>query len=178
MKKLFIIAVIALCAITARGQVSSLRTNTLMLATGTINAGIDVRLSHNVSLDIMAFGNPIKTPTLGLQHLAVQPSIRYWILETTIGPFFSAHPTLVFYNIANQKWQYRGYGAGLGFSWGYQWIISNQFSFSVEVGAGFMYSNDRQDSLELDYRQDQIIRYNQRVSLVPTKLEAAIIYHF
>lgn len=174
---ILIVLAVVLCT-TARAQFSAVRTNALMWATGTINAGIDVRVHNNVSLDFYAFYNPIQTPDLRMQTLGFQPSVRYWLYETQVGPFFSVHGTVASYNVGNRQFHYKGFLAGAGVSYGYNWILSKRWSVGVEIGIGAVYMSDTKRDYYTHYTDDEYVYHNRRWTVAPTKAEVSFIYLF
>ncbi len=58
MKKIILALLLLICFSTAKAQYTAVRVNTLALATGTINAGVDIALSDKWSLDISSVWNP------------------------------------------------------------------------------------------------------------------------
>lgn len=178
MRKYIFIILAVLSVGMARAQFSAVRTNALMWATGTINAGIDVRVHNNVSLDLFAFGNPIKTPNFSMQTIGFQPSVRYWFYETQVGPFVSVHGTLAGYDVGNAESHYRGFMAGAGVSYGYNWILSKRWSVGVEIGIGALYISDAKRDYYTHYTDDEYIYHNRRWTVAPTKAEVSFVYLF
>lgn len=176
-KYILIIIAIVSCGL-ANAQFSAVRTNALSWATGTINVGVDIRLHNNVSLDLYAYCNPIYAPAIRSQIVGFQPAIRYWLYETQVGPFFGIHGTFAGYDVGNKEFHYRGYFAGVGVSYGYNWILSKRWSMGVELGIGAVYMNDVKRDYSTHYTEDEMIYHYKRWTAAPTKAEVSFIYLF
>lgn len=119
-KTLIIILLACFCGITAgRAQFYSVKTNAALLAVGTVNAGTELSLGKQWSLDISGYWNPIKTDRFSARAWYIQPGVRYWLFEHFVGHFFASHLAAGKYNVGNNRWYYKGRFAGIGFSYGY-----------------------------------------------------------
>lgn len=163
---------------TARAQFYGVKVNTLGLATGTVNGGVEFALDKQWSFDVSAYWNPIKTDRFSAKFWYVQPGVRYWRYEHFVGPFYAAHLAYGRYNVGNDRWHYKGWFAGLGFSYGYTWMLSKQWNFTLEGGLGFYFMRDRKRFYETDdWTPVRIVHY-RRVVLAPSKLEVTFSYLF
>lgn len=86
---------------TAGAQFYGIKTNTLALATGTVNAGFEISVSRNISLDMSVYFNPIKSEQIQMQAFVLQPAVRYWMYQSFAGHFLSAHLAYANYKIGN-----------------------------------------------------------------------------
>lgn len=178
-KKIIILAALLICAVTGvRAQFYGVKANTLGLATGTVNAGVEFSLGKQYSLDVSAYFNPIKTDKFSSQFWYVQPGVRYWRYEHFVGPFYAAHIAYGRYTVGNDRWHYKGWFAGLGVSYGYTWILSKQWNFTLEGGLGLYYMRDTKRFCEYDDWQPIRIVHYKRVVLAPSKLEVSFSYLF
>lgn len=118
-------AIIILCLLflgsftDAKAQFYGVKTNALYLGTGTINAGFETSVGKQWSVDISGYWNPVSTKKMSTRAWYVQPAIRYWQYEHFVGPFWSVHLAYGRYNVGNDRWHYKGWFSGLGFSYGY-----------------------------------------------------------
>ena len=55
------------------------KTNLLYWCTGTINAGLEVRVSRHYTINVEGEINPLAFGEKSLKHYAIQPEIRYWM---------------------------------------------------------------------------------------------------
>lgn len=163
---------------TARGQFYSMRINGLALLTGTINVGAGISLNKKTSLDLALMGNPIKTDNFSLQFAAFQPGARFWLSQTNYAHFFGIHLTAAYYNVANTDYRYEGLTAGLGFSWGYAWLISKRMNIAIELGASVLYMSDKKQAVYTPPAQDLYIYHGRRIAVAPTKCEVSFVYLF
>lgn len=135
---------ITACAIVALGyaaaadaQTSAVKTNTLYLATTTLNAAIETSLGKRTTAELAAAYNPWTFRSDKKMHLLLlQPEIKFWTCERYEGSFWGIHlHGAQFYGGFSSK-LYDGYLAGAGISYGYDWILSNHWNLEAEIGAG------------------------------------------
>ena len=159
-KKLFFAALllcVSLCTYAqteigkGKAPVVGLKTNLPYWGTATFNAGLEFRLAKKWSLDIEAGFNPFDgknddgTYDRSLKHLRIQPELRYWFCEANNGHFLGLHVPYYLYNVADVKLigledeRREGWGAGVGLSYGYQWMLSKHWSMEATVGVGHIY---------------------------------------
>ena len=89
MKKLFIALLFALATgATASAQYTTVRTNVLGLATGTVNVGVDVAVADKWSVDVSGYWNLISTERLQFNVLVGTVAVRRWRFEPHVGLFY------------------------------------------------------------------------------------------
>ena len=94
MKKLFIALLFALATgATASAQYTTVRTNVLGLATGTVNVGVDVAVADKWSVDVSGYWNLISTERLQFNVLVGTVAVRRWRFEPHVGLFYGIHAT-------------------------------------------------------------------------------------
>lgn len=163
----------------------AIKTNLLYDATTTFNLGLEFRLSDYLSLDLSANYNPWTfSDNKKFKHLLIQPELRYWIYEPFNGHFLGGHFLYSNFNAGNldlptdilpglQDSRYRGNGYGVGFTYGYQWILSPRWSLESSFGFGYAY---------LDYTRYECRRCGKNLGKGykhywgPTKLSLSLIY--
>ncbi len=135
----------------SKAPVVGIKTNIPYWGTATFNAGLEFRLAKKWSLDIEAGFNPFDgknddgTYDRSLKHLRIQPELRYWFCEANNGHFLGLHVPYYLYNVADAKLldlegeRREGWGAGVGLSYGYQWMLSKHWSMEATVGVGYIY---------------------------------------
>lgn len=143
-KSLFLsLLLLSAAAPPATAQFYGIKSNVLMLAVGTINAGFEVSLSDRYTLDVSAYWNPVRTRSVQMQVLAIQPGVRRWLYEAYAGHFFCTHLTVARYNIGGSRHYTRGWLTGVGFSYGHSWLLSRRWNLTLEAGIGLFYADDR-----------------------------------
>lgn len=178
-KTIVILSLILLCSVTgAKAQFYGIKTNTVLLATGTINAGFEMSVSKQWSIDVPVYWNLINTNKFSSRFWYVQPGVRYWRYEHFVGPFYAAHAAYGRYNVGNDRWHYKGWFSGLGFSYGYTWILSKRWNLTAEGGLGFYFMRDRKRYYEIDDWEPECIRNYRRFVVAPSKLEVSFTYLF
>lgn len=178
-KKLIITAILALCALTgAQAQYYGIKTNAAMLPTGTVNAGFEVSLAKQWSLDVSGYWNPISTDKLSAKFWYVQPGVRYWRYEHFVGPFIGGHATYGQYTVGNDRWYYDGWFTGAGVSAGYSWILTDRWNFTLEGGLGLYYMCDTKYWHDYSDWEKICVRHYRRVVLAPSKIEASFSFLF
>lgn len=123
-----------------------LKTNLVYDATATFNLGAEFRLSDYLTLDASINYNPWTfSENRKYKHLLIQPELRYWIHEPFNGHFLGSHLLYSRYNAGNLPFgslrdsRYQGNAYGVGFSYGYQWLLSSRWSMEATLGMGYIY---------------------------------------
>ena len=164
----------------AVAQQCAVTTNGLYWFTATPNIGIEYGFRKRFSVALTGNYNPFTfKDNLKMKHWLVQPEFRYWLSESFKGHFFGAHFSAGTYNFGNLPFgsmkdhRYEGELLGGGFTYGYQWIVSNRVNIGAEIGAGY---------LHLDYNKfycqtcgDRIDHFRSNY-FGPTKIAVSIIY--
>jgi hypothetical protein len=161
------------------------KTNMLYDLTSTVNLGAEVRLSGYLSLDVSVNYNPWTYSKNGkLKHFLLQPELRYWIYEPFNGHYLASHVMYSRFNIGNpnlpfnllsglDNYRYQGNAYGVGFSYGYQWILSRRWNLEASIGLGYLY---------LDYSRYECRTCGRKLAeeskhfIVPTKVGISLIY--
>lgn len=178
MKKIVIILLLVLTVNTASAQYSAIRVNALGLATGTINAGVDVAMSQKWSIDLSGYWNPIDTKNLRAKILGATVGVRRWRFEPHVGFFWGVHSSIARYRIGNGHTRYNGWMVGAGSSLGYSWMIARRWNFSLEGGLGIFYMDDTRWHPDPSPYDDIRLEHYRRVVLAPSKLEVSFSYLF
>lgn len=141
---IFIIWMITIQGISA--QQVGVKSNLLYDATSTFNLGLEIGLAPKWTLELPVNYNPWDFPeNRKLKHWDVQPEARYWFCEKFNGHFVGLHAVVAGYNVGGlkvfglEKHRYEGNLYGGGFSYGYQWILTNHWSIEATVGVGYLY---------------------------------------
>lgn len=80
-----------------------------------------------------------------LKHLRLHPELRYWFCESFHKHFLGLHIPYLLYNVSDVKLlgveneRSQGWGTGVGFSYGYQWLLSKHWNLEATVGVGYLY---------------------------------------
>ncbi|MFI3265249.1 MAG: DUF3575 domain-containing protein [Rikenellaceae bacterium] len=169
MKKIIFIMLLSLTTSVASAQYTAVKVNTIALATGTLNAGVDVAVSEKWSIGVAGSWNPI------LDHsTAITAGVKRWRFEPNVGWFWGVHSVYSSFEF-NEK---IGFAVGAGSSVGYSWILSRRWNFSLEGGLGLFFIHDRWLLPDTSPLEDIIIRHRKRVMLLPSKVEASFSYLF
>lgn len=169
-----LIAIITLSVSRANAQYSAIRVNTLGLATGTINVGVDVAVADKWSIDFSAYYNPIPK----INTLAFTAGVRRWRFEPHVGAFWGLHSTTARYDIGNNTNHYKGWLSGVGATYGYSWMLSTRWNFTLEGGLGVFYMQDKKQARYTPPMDDIFIYHYRRVVVAPSKLEISFSYLF
>jgi len=134
-----------------KGAVVGVKTNIPYWGTATFNAGVEVRLAKKWTLELEAGLNPFDGKKddgsygRSLKHLRLHPELRYWFCESFHKHFLGLHIPYLLYNVSDVKLlgveneRSQGWGTGVGFSYGYQWLLSKHWNLEVTVGVGYLY---------------------------------------
>ncbi|WP_018669240.1 DUF3575 domain-containing protein [Bacteroides gallinarum] len=132
-------------------SVVGLKTNLPYWGTATFNAGLEVRLAKKWTFDVEAGLNPFTGKNddgsygKSLKHLRIHPELRYWFCESFYKHFIGLHVPYLLYNISDIKLlgteneRHQGWGAGVGISYGYSWLLSKYWNLEATIGVGYLY---------------------------------------
>ncbi len=165
----------------------AIKTNLLYDATATINLGFEFAVADKWTMDISGNLNywNFSSDNRKWKHILVQPELRYWLCERFTGHFVGAHLHSGIFNIGRlpalggvfsenmQQYRYQGYLFGGGFTYGYQWVLSNRWSVETSVGIGYAHVNYDKYPCGSCGRK---IKNNSRNYLGPTKASISLIY--
>ncbi len=153
--------VFASAAQAAMAQEVALKTNLLYDATTTPNLGIEVGVGKKNTLQLFYGLNPWKfnSDTHGqrfAKHWLLMPEYRWWTCTKFNGHFIGAHLMGGEFNAASvslpipgfffagenipkavKDTRFQGAFAGVGVTYGYQWILSRHWNVEAEVGVGY-----------------------------------------
>lgn len=161
-----------------RAQFFAVKTNALGFATGTINAGVEVAVSKQWSVELSGYWNPLKTDKFSAKSWWVQPAVRWWLYEHFVGHFIAAHPAYGRYDVGNARWHRKGWITGFGVSYGYTWPLAKRWNLTAEGGIGVYYMQDREPPNVYDDWKPVAVAHSRRVVLAPSKLEVSFSYLF
>ena len=163
---------------TLTAQNCAVRVNTLGLATGTLNAGVDITISDTWSIDLSAYYNPISLDKFRLTTQGAFVGVRKWRFEPHVGSFVGIHTLGVKYDIGDDIERYNGWAGGVGASYGYSWAIATKWNFTIEGGLGLFYMEDKRQAYHTPPLDDIFIYHYKRLILAPSKLEVSFSYLF
>lgn len=185
MKKTKIIIILLLIAVgnlmypqRIAAQFCAVRANALTVLTGTLNVGVDVSVADKWTIDLSGYWNPINTDTYSTKFYGVQVGTKRWLYESFVGHFFGSQLTYANYLCGGQSNYYRGNMVGIGFSYGYSWMLNKRWNLTVEAGIGLYYMKDtRRDRVEPEY-EPIYIRHYKRLVVGPSRAEVGFSYLF
>ncbi len=163
---------------TVSAQYSAIRINALGLATGSVNAGVDVAVSEKWSVDVSGYWNPVLTENWRTKILGAVVGVRRWHFEPHVGLFWGLHSSVAQYRVGNRTKRYNGWTIGIGSSIGYSWMLARRWNFSLEGGLGLYYMNDTRWNSSPSPYEDISVHDYRRIILAPAKLEASFSYLF
>ena len=167
-------------------QEVALKTNILGWATTTINAGSEIGVGRQSTIQIFGALNPWTfSGGKRVRVWAVEPEFRWWPCEKFDGHFFGIHSLGGQYNVRNVDLpfgllpktengrHYEGWYIGAGLTYGYQWILSRHWNIEASIGLGYAYS-----PYKLYGRCDRCLKKNHRNYVGPTKVAISAVYLF
>lgn len=125
-------------------QFYSVQTNTLKLATTTINVEGSMLVGTHWTLNMGFSYNPWNFgDTRKMKHFLLEPGARYWFWQAYAGNFISMYAMGARFNVAWDKmldgpYRYQGWGYGAGMTYGRSWLISKRWNMEVEAGLGLL----------------------------------------
>lgn len=151
----------AFIARSAAAQETAVKTNLLYDATTTPNIGVEMGIGKKSTVNLVyglnawTFHSASKGDRKA-KHWVLMPEYRWWTCSKFNGHFFGVHamggqfnaarvdlPIPGFFfsgdNIAKgvKDYRYQGSFAGIGATYGYQWILSRHFNIEAEIGVGY-----------------------------------------
>lgn len=173
--------------VTAQAQNVAVKNNLLYDLIATPNLGIEIGLGRKVTAQVFYGLNPWKNSQGEMmRHWQVMPEVRYWTCQKFNGHFFGLHvmggefkfsqvdaPFGFFPNFKDNL--YTGWNAGIGLTYGYQWILHKHWNLEASVGLGYDYIRYKKyDCVDCGtLRDDSHLNY-----FGPTKLALSLIYLF
>lgn len=160
MKYLCSLALAILSCFCASAQFA-VKTNLLYDATTTPNLGVEVGIGLKSSINLVYGLNPwsFKSESHGerkAKHWVLMPEYRWWACSKFNGHFLGVHAMGGEFNSANvsipvpgfffsgenltsgvKESRYKGAFVGIGFTYGYQWILSRHWNLEAEIGVGY-----------------------------------------
>lgn len=136
-------------------QTIAVKTNVFYGAyTYTPNIGVEIGIRDRFSIDVSGGYNPwnrkgSRENNKKLVHLLIQPEFRYWLDGDIFrGHLIGGHALFSHYNISGHKlpllfgkdsagYRYEGYAAGIGLSYGYQFVLAEKWRLEAAVGVGY-----------------------------------------
>ena len=182
MKKILIVTLLAVLASSfarpAKAQFFAVKVNALAALTGTVNVGMDAALADKWSVDLSAYWNPINSASFSCRLYAAQIGAKRWLYEAFVGHFIGSQLTYGNYLYGGSRYYYKGNMAGVGFSYGYAWLLSKRWNITAEIGIGIYYMNDaRKTRTQPEYEPIRIHKYERWV-LGPSRAEVSFNYLF
>ncbi|MBR5404301.1 MAG: DUF3575 domain-containing protein [Bacteroidales bacterium] len=133
----------------------ALKTNVLHDATMSVNLAVEWGFAPHWSAEVSGSVNWWQPAEMSLQHVLVQPELRYWFCDRFSGWFVDAHAIGGYTPSVGGFWDFSQYyekfpnlktfylqnakmlGGGVGF--GYDFIISRHWNLELEMGLGYMF---------------------------------------
>lgn len=147
MKYLFVTLIffLMLFAPNLNAQQTALKTNILFWGTTTPNAGVEVGIGRQVTIDVWGAYNAWKfNNDMKLNLYLFQPEVRYWLCRKFEGHFAGIHGHYGHFNIGQipfisglKDYVLRGDLYGGGVSYGYHWAIGERWGLEATIGAGY-----------------------------------------
>lgn len=172
----------------------AVKTNLLYDATTSINLGAEAAIAPKWSFDLSGNLNAWTFSDGGKRwkHWLVQPEARYWFCQPFTGHFIGSHLLGGQYNVGGLDFgnltflgtdfgklkenRYQGWFAGVGFTYGYNWILSRHFNLEAEFGFGWAYTRfDRYPCAHCGTKQESNKAHNY---VGPTKVALNLVYVF
>lgn len=132
-------------------QVLAVKTNLLADAVLSPNMSLELKLNSRFTFELSGHYHPFYTKSSfhRWRHWLLQPEFRFWGCEPFFSHFWGIHILLGEYNISDHRLpfglysgtrneRYEGFVAGIGISYGYQWILSPHWGIEAELGAGYV----------------------------------------
>ena len=173
--------------LSADAQRIGIKTNLLYDATTTPNLGVEVALGRKHTVQALYGLNPWEfSNNKKLKHWLLMPEYRYWFCEKFNGHFIGGHLMGGQFNVGGLDFpgdmlshlkdnRYEGWYAGIGFTYGYQWMLSKHWNLEGSIGVGYDYISYK----EFPCTECGIMRKKDHENYFgPTKLALSLMYVF
>lgn len=140
----------------ASAQKVAVKTNLLSDAFLNPNIGAEIGLAPKWTLEAEGeFNGWTLSHDRRWKHWAVQPELRYWLCDRFGGHFVGVHLHGGQFNIGGidtgfsllgtdfgklKNSRFQGWFAGVGISYGYDWVLSRHWNLEAEIGVGYSYT--------------------------------------
>lgn len=149
--------VMSLCSIVSAHAQVAIKTNLVYDATTTPNVGMEIGVAQRQTLQLFYGLNTWQFPDeKRVKHWLLMPEYRWWTCTKFNGSFFGVHAMGGQFNAANVSLpvpgaffggdnlrtelrdnNYEGRFAGIGITYGFQWILGDHFNLEAELGVGY-----------------------------------------
>ena len=169
----------------ARAQHMNVGTNLLYWATTTPNARAEWLLKGHYTLSATFGYNAFNFKDDSganpkLHHWLVYPEVKYWFCRPFEHDYVGVHAFYGRYNAGGigllgflDDCRWKGYGMGIGISYGYQWAFGKRWGIEASLGIGYAYLNYRK--YESGTCGDLLAKVERHL-LLPTKLSLSLLY--
>ena len=151
-----------------------LKTNGLEWLCMSPNLGLETRLSKHISLNIEGAGGLAKFGEKRFHHFTFRPEVRYWFSgRVQAHHFVGLMPIGTAFDIKLNDTRHKGWGVGMGATYGYSFVLSKHFSLEGTVGVGVLnYEEKKYNSVENGEK------VHKKVTVCPLKLGISAVYMF
>ena len=162
-------------------QTVSLRNNVIYGARGILNLGVEVSTFTQQSLVLQVGYNPWEWgDNKKRQLLLFQPEYRYWFTDVYMGHFVGVQAHYAKYDYAKTtplttitNNRYDGSALGIGFTYGYQFILSRHWNLEASFSVGYARLNYKKYGPE----KGDLLKEKSKVNYFgPTQLGLTFIY--
>ncbi len=164
-----------------------LRSNTLYLAGGIFNIGVELQSNSGLAVQVDYLGAWWNSPSRARFYscYGLQTELRYYLESRKLYPPYLRHHFGIYGQILSYDFEFGGRGyqsrdvdmtVGAGVSYGYTFPLSRRWSLDLTGGIGYFQS--RYDVYDPDFRGNFIRKDVRKLKTVaPTKLEATLVYN-
>lgn len=137
MRQIFLLLILCF-AFCVKAQNIAIKTNGLNWLCATPNAGVEIVTSDKFSVDFSLGGSPLKTKDFSLSNFYVEPNFKYWFSKSLTKSYLAFSPIYLYYDLQFSENKYKGQGVGVGFTYGYDWLITERFNIEAFAGARYV----------------------------------------
>jgi hypothetical protein len=141
---ILVFIIIFFTSYSANAQKIAVKTNALEWATISPNISAEFVVSPTMSLDLSAsFNKWTPFSNVDLDHLKIQPELRYWFQRPMAQHFVGFTVLYIDYDIVNKGICHDGQGIAGGFTYGYDFVLSKRWNLELTAGVGALYRFER-----------------------------------
>lgn len=170
----------------AHAQQLAVKSNLLSDALISPNAGVELLLSSQWTLDVMAHYQPFASgDNRRWKHWLLQPEVRRWFCVPFAGHFVGAHLLGGRFNVGDvhlpfdmlkgaRDSRYEGWLTGAGISYGYHWVLAPHWSIEASLGIGAAFV--RSDRYRCGHCGEKLRSAKSQGYFGPTKAAISLVY--
>ena len=161
-------------------QQIAIKSNALFYLSNTPNIGVEISNDDKSTISVGYYHKFLEQENIGrFRYYLLESEYKKWLCKKFVGGYWGIHSFFSEYNIGGisafnfEKYRYQGNVFGLGFSLGYDFILSSRFN--LDFGLGFGYAHFTYEKFNCEHCGD-LIKEEVLDYIGPTKASVSLVY--